>query len=119
MILLSLTFLVSCSDSNKSDDSGTNPTSTTCGTLTLEECGSQAECYTITAQQMMGTNSGNFCIDWEAEMEGVGCTANLSAMTVEVFAGPPTDPESCWYFRDSNIPEGWVDCNNVIGECPS
>jgi hypothetical protein len=57
---------------------------------------------------MTSTGCDNFCIDWEAEMEDVGCTANFEALTVETYAGPPTDPESCWYFRDSNIPEGWV-----------
>ena len=119
MILFSIAFFMGCSDDNKSDDSGDFQGSVDCSLLTVEECGNQSECSMITAQQMIRTEEGTLCIDWEAAMEDVGCTGHTSALTVETYAAPPDAPEDCWFFRDATIPEGWLDCESVIGECSS
>ena len=116
-MLLFTAIFIGCSDETKSTDSATPPTSLNCNTLDAEECSNQAECFPIVAQAMQGTEDGNFCIDWEAEMENVGCTASGSSLTVETYASPPDAVDSCWYFRSGTIPEGWVECAAVTGEC--
>ena len=115
MLLLTILF-IGCSDETKSTDSAT-PTTINCSTLDAAECSNQAECFPIVAQAMQGTGDGNFCIDWEAEMEDVGCTASSSNLTVETYAAPPDAADTCWYFRSGTIPQGWVECAAVIDEC--
>ena len=119
MILFSIAIFIGCSDDNKSDDSVDPQGSVDCSILAVEECGNHSECYTITAQQMIRTEEGALCIDWEAPMEDVGCTGHNSALTVETYAAPPNATEDCWYFRDATIPEGWIECEGVTGECSS
>ena len=119
MILFSLLLFIGCSDDTKSSDSGDSPISLDCSALSVEECGNQTECSLILAQAMQGTSDGTFCIDWEAEMEGVGCTASQSSLTVETYASHPDAPETCWYFRSGTIPEGWIECEGATGECSS
>ena len=116
MLLLSALF-IGCSDETKSTDSATPPTTLDCSTLDTAECSNQAECFSIVAQAMQRTDDGNFCIDWEAEMEDVGCSASSSALTVETYAAPPDAVDTCWYFRSETIPQGWVECVADIEEC--
>lgn len=116
-MLLLITLFIGCSDETKSTDSATPPTSLDCSTLDAAECSNQAECFPIVAQAMQGNGDGSFCIDWEAEMEDVGCTASNSDLTVETYAAPPDAEDACWYFRSGSIPQGWVECSSVAGEC--
>ena len=114
MTLFFVLFL-GCSDESKSTDSATTPLD--CSTFDAAECSNQAECFSITAQAMQESSDGNFCFDWEAEMEDVGCTASNSSLTVETYAAPPDSTDTCWFFRSGTIPQGWVECAAVAEEC--
>ena len=116
-MLLLFALLIGCSEETKSTDSATSHTSLDCSTLDAAECNNQAECFSIVAQAMQETDDGNFCIDWEAEQEDVGCTAMASALTAETYAAPPDEADTCWYFRSGSIPQGWVECAAIIEEC--
>ena len=111
--------LIGCADETKSTDSAEPQGAVDCSALSAQECDTQAECSAIVAQEMLGNGDGGFCIDWEAEMEQVGCTGSASSITVETYAASPAEPETCWYFRNGTIPMGWVTCENVTQECPS
>ena len=116
-MLLPIILFIGCSDETKSTDSATPPTSLDCSTLDAAECSNQAECFPIVAQAMQENGDGSFCIDWEAEMEDVGCSAFSSDLTVETYAAPPDEADTCWFFRSGSIPQGWVECAFVTDEC--
>ena len=116
-MLLPIILFIGCSDKTKSTDSATTTTSVDCSTLEVTECSNQAACFPILAQAMPENGDGSFCIDWEAEMEEVGCTASNSALTVETYAAPPDTTDVCWFFRSGSIPQGWVECASITEEC--
>lgn len=126
MLSIFLFSIVGCGDKeqstsdtteNQTDTNTDSATPNDCTPLSEEECSTNANCFSITGQQMMVNSDGEFCIDPNAAFVFLECTAFVSDLTVEVYATPPNIDGECWYLNGATMPTGWMECSGSIVEC--
>ena len=103
-----------CSD--KSSDTA-DAENLSCPELSLDSCAEDENCRIVGAGAMGQTADGDLCIDMNAEGEELGCIDNGPCDDAETYARAP-DSETCYFFADTCIPEGWLPCAvGGVDEC--
>ena len=84
-----------------------------CIELFPSECAQQSSCTVVEGFVVAG-DVGSECIDYTGDTVGVGCDAQgRECLAVETIAAAPDDPEACFLFTDSCIPDGWLACDDL------
>ena len=111
------------SDTETDTDSDTDTNQDTssvedCSELSIADCTTADECTVITSSQV-AYDERNECYAWANSVERVGCmAADMGCGAAFTYAAAPDNPDQCYGFTNTCIPEGWIDCQQVnIGEC--
>ena len=108
-------------DTDPDPDSDTNQDTSSvedCTELSVADCATADECTVITSSQV-AYDERNECYAWANSVERVGCmAADMACGAAFTYAAAPENPDQCYGFTNTCIPEGWIDCQQVnIGEC--
>lgn len=95
-----------------SEDTDTNE-ATDCATLSVDECSTVASCFTITGTPVEYDDREE-CYNWTNTVANVGCMdADMGCGAAFTYASDPVNPEQCYGFSNTCIPEGWVSCDGA------
>lgn len=89
-----------------------------CDTLAVEPCAERAECTTITAWTVTGTDE-EACVDYDAARVAVGCMeAGVGCDDIVVRSTDPNDPDASYLFSSACLPSGWqIDASEDLPQC--
>ena len=82
-----------------------------CATLSADECSTAASCFTITGTPVEYDDRDE-CYSWTNSVAEVGCMdADMGCGAAFTYATDPANPEQCYGFTNTCIPDGWVSCS--------
>lgn len=87
-----------------------------CAELDVDACAAEADCAVIQGKPLEEVGETDFCLDFEADFEDLGCMQADSGCTdAEVFA---VDPDGIgYYFSNGCIPESFEGLQGAVAEC--
>ena len=123
MVVFGGALLCGCDDKDEQADTAEDTAVVglpiSCYDLTPELCADESTCAVIGGRTTQTTDEG-ICVDYSTETTGLGCMdAGDGCGAAETLAASPDDPETCWLFPTTCLPEGWTPCAaETWQECP-
>lgn len=82
-----------------------------CIDLFPSECSLRSDCDEVAGRPLGRSSAGAPCVETLGDPVARGCAgAGADCVDGEILAAPPEDPDECWWFADSCVPDGWMPC---------